>query len=190
MRRIVVALVTAVLASARFASGAAISVAGAECGSPPLLGLTVTVPASGTNITGSACPDGSFGAIFGGTGTGDGALYGSPVQTVDFSFTGDVNQLLANFEFIPGSAFDTVTQTRTGFRLSGTGILACLPSPESDSHCFTDALVTFRDFPSGTSLQVTAVNGITAVPEPATSALLVSGLGAALIRRRRRGRRS
>ncbi len=191
MRRVVFALLVAVVGSARFASGAAISVAGAECGSPPLLGLTLTVPITGSNITGEACPDGSFGAIFGNTGSGDsGPLYGSPVQTIDFSFTGDVSQLLANFEFLSGSAFDTVVPTETGFRLSGGGIFACIPTPAVDLNCFTDAVVTFRGFPAGTSLQVTAVNGITApVPEPATAALILSGVSAALIRRGRGRRR-
>jgi hypothetical protein len=187
MRRVVLALVAAVLASARFASGAAISVAGADCGSPPLLGLTMIVPDTGTNITGTACPDGSFGAIFGNTGDGSGPLYGSPVQTIDFSFSGDLSQL-GTLEVIPGSAFDTIEPTETGFRLSGSGIPACLSISLADVSCFTDAVVTFRGFPGGTTLAVTGVNGIS-VPEPATGALILSGVGAVVMRRRNRRRR-
>ena len=102
MRRAAVALFVALGVSVRFASAAAISVAGAECGSPPLLGLTLSVPAGGSNIDGTACPDGSFGAILGDSGP----LYGSPIQTIVFSVS-DPSQL-GNIDSLPGSAFKAV----------------------------------------------------------------------------------
>lgn len=188
MRRVVVALLLAVVGCARFASAAAISVAGADCGSPPLLGLSLTVPVTGTNIDGTACPANSFGSIFGNTGSGDtGPLYGSPIESIGFSIS-DTSQLIG-LEIIKGSAFDSLQITNTGFVLfGGAGIPACAPSLTVDVLCFQDAVVTFRGFTAGTTLQVTAVNGITAVPEPATDALLLTGLGAAAVRRRARRR--
>lgn len=186
MRRIVVALLFAVVAGARFAGAAAISVAGAECGTPPLLGLTLTVPSSGSNL-GTACPENSVGEIFGNTGSGDvGPLYGSPVQTIDFSIS-DLSEL-DGLTIISGSAFDTIVPTPTGFQLTGPGLLACAVTQSTS--CFTDAVVTFRGFTPGTALTVTAVNGITAVPEPATAVLVLGGLGAAAVRRKRSANRS
>ena len=64
MRRVLFVLVLAVVSSVRFASAAAISVAGADCGTNPLLGLTFST-ATGTNLplivssSGVACPEGN-----------------------------------------------------------------------------------------------------------------------------------
>ncbi|HTI39679.1 MAG TPA: PEP-CTERM sorting domain-containing protein [Vicinamibacterales bacterium] len=186
MRRVAVALLFAMLATVRFAHAAAISVAGAECGSPPLLGLQIIVPATGSNL-GTACPDNSFGSIFGDTGGGEtGPLYGSPLLTIDFTVS-DLSAL-ANLEILQGSAFDKLVTTPTGFELQGGGILACAPSKDPATDCFPDAVVTFSDFNPGTVLRVTAVNGV-AVPEPATTALILSGMTAAFVRRRARRRK-
>jgi hypothetical protein len=192
MRRIVFAVLIAVVGSARFASAAAISVAGAECGTPPLLGLSFTAGSTGTNLTlidtstGSvACPTtdlGSFG--FGAIvdEDTDTPLYGPNITSLDVMITGLTSD--TTLEILNGFAFDTIDSLGNNlYRLSGgTGIhiqcstirVFCAPD---------DALILFDGFRDGASFMVTAVNP---VPEPATGALILTGLSAALVRRRRR----
>jgi len=193
MRRIVFALLIAVVGSARFASAAAISVAGAECGTPPLLGLSFTAGSTGSNLTlidtntGTvACPTNTdlgslgFGAIVDDkTAT---TLYGPDITSVDLKITGLTPN--TTIDLLNGFAFDTIEFLGNDtYRLSGgTGIhIQC-----SELRVFCapkDALILFDEFPEGTSFEVTAVNP---VPEPATGALILTGLSAALVRRRRR----
>ena len=178
MRRVIVALLFAVVASARFASAAAISVAGAECGSPPLLGLTFTIGTTGT----TSCP-GAFGSILDVT-TGD-TPYGNPITSIDFTVAGGT---IGNLTVDRNSALPVLTFTNDGFQLSGgNGITAgCSRDPV---FCIKDVLITVpitEGLTPETTFRVTAVNGISAVPEPATAALLLSGLSAALVRRRAR----
>lgn len=208
MRRIVVALLFTVVASARFASAAAISVAGAECGTPPLGSLTFTAPASGSNLllvtttNGTvACPALSQGQTLGDFGFGaivvNGTpLYGNTITSLDVAITGVSDVALLNQSLFPNIpfAFATIDSVGNGeFRLSGgTGIQISCPLTTADSlRCAPlDALILFNDFAPGTVFTVTAVNGISTVPEPATSALLLAGFSAAFVRRRVRRRRN
>jgi hypothetical protein len=196
MRRIAFALVVVLAVSSRLAAAAAISVAGADCGTDPLLGLTFTT-ATGTNLplvvngSGVACPSGGIGlgAIVGESGSGQSApLYGVDITSIQFEVS-DPSQL-ANLEILRGSALDQLTLTTSGFLLTGNvGIqIFCnifdvegLPGTCSP----VDALITFSGFEPGTTFTVSAVNGIPAVPEPATLSLFGTGLAAALVRRRR-----
>jgi hypothetical protein len=184
MRRVVVALLFAVVASTRFASAAAISVAGAECGSDPLLGLTFTIATTGN----TSCP-GAFGSIL--DSSGDPA-YGDPITSIDFTI---VNGTLNPDDLTVGenSALPDLTFTDSGFQLSGGEIpVGCFFTTTDVGFCITDVLITFPNtegLTSDTIFKVTAVNGITAVPEPATGALLLAGLSAAFVRRRARRRR-
>ena len=181
MRRVVIALLFAVVASARFAGAAAISVAGAECGSPPLLGLEFSIDTTGS----TSCP-GAFGSILD-LSSGD-TPYGNPITSIDFTVTGGS---IGNLTVDPHSALPVLTFTNFGFELSGgNGITAgCSRDP---IFCITDVLITFpitEGLTSDTIFKVTAVNGVTTVPEPATAALILSGLGAAFLRRRAGRRR-
>jgi PEP-CTERM motif len=196
MRRILPGLFLAVLGTCQVASAAAISVAGTDCGTDQLLGLSFIVPITGTNIpTGTACPENNLGvgSIVGDNGSGGtGPLYGSPITSIEFTLS-DLSQL-EGLEVLAGSALGTgeggITFTRTGFILSGgAGIsIFCGPLTGADldgSFCSPiDAVILFRGFEPGTEFTVSAVNGIT-VPEPASLALLAMGAGAAAIRRRR-----
>lgn len=177
MRRVMVAFLFSVVAGARLASAAAISVAGAECGSPPLLGLEFSITTTGS----TSCP-GAFGSIL--DLSSDAMPYGNPITSIDFTVTGGS---ISNLTVDPHSALPVLTPTGVGFQLSGdTGITAgCFGT--TDILCTTDVLITFPNtegLTADTVFKVTAVNGITTVPEPATSALLLSGLGAAFVRRR------
>ena len=196
MRRILPGLFLAVLGTCQLASAASISVAGTDCGTDQLLGLTFIVPITGTNIpTGTACPENNLGvgSIVGDNGSGGtGPLYGSPITSIEFRLT-DLAQL-DGLEVLPGSALGTgeggITFTKTGFILSGgAGInIFCGPLIDGDVGGLgcspIDAVILFRGFDPGTEFTVSAVNGI-AVPEPASLALLLTGAGAAAIRRRR-----
>jgi len=198
IRRVVLAAVF-LAAACRVASAAAISVAGADCGTDPLLGLTFTT-ATGTNlplvVNGSvACPAGGLGlgAIVGEPGSGNsGPLYGPAITSIEFDVSDPAQ--LGNLEILRGSLLDHITLTSTGFLLTGDpgiqigcgfptdieggGSVVCSP---------TDALITFSGFEANTTFTVAAVNGIpAAVPEPATLTLLATGLAAVAIRRRRR----
>jgi hypothetical protein len=183
MRRVMFALLFAVVASARFASAAAISVAGAECGTPPLLGLTFTIDTIGT----TSCP-GAIGSILD-LPSGD-TPYGDPITSIDFTVTGGS---ISNLTVAENSALSTLTFTNLGFELSSdVGIPVGCSFTNDVRFCITDVLITFPNtegLTSGTTFKVTAVNGITAVPEPATSALLLTGLSAAFVRRRARRQR-
>jgi hypothetical protein len=199
MRRVVLALIVVLAGSCRLASAAAISVAGADCGTNPLLGLTFTT-LTGTNLplvlnsAGVACPsDGiGLGAIIGEPGSGDsGPLYGLAITSIEFAIS-DPSQL-DGLEILKGSALDHFTLTRTGFILTGDPGLTIGCSFDFDvavgsSLCAPrDALISFSGFEANTTFTVAAVNGITApVPEPASLTLLATGVAAAAIRRRRR----
>jgi hypothetical protein len=202
MRRVALAVIVLVAASCRLASAAAISVAGADCGTDPLLGLTFTT-ATGTNLplvlngSGVACPSGGIGlgAIIGEPGSGDaGPLYGLAITSIEFEVSDPAQ--LDGLEILKGSALDHLTLTRTGFVLTGDpGIeigctilfdvegapIVCSPK---------DALITFSGFEPDTTFSVAAVNGIAAVPEPASLTLLGIGTAAAAAIRRRRQTRS
>jgi hypothetical protein len=200
MGRVALAFLFAVVASARFASAAAISVAGADCGSDPLLGLTF-VSATGSNLSslvlntsGSLCPSDNlgFGAI---VNTSDSApLYGPSITSLDLMITNpDVS--ITDLTSLQGSAFTEITPIGNDtFRLSGgDGIqVSCLSSVRTENFsqpvCSpVDALITFDGFAKNTTFAVTAVNP---VPEPATGALVLTGLGAVFLLGRRARRRA
>lgn len=201
MRRVLFALL-ALAASSRMASAAAISVAGADCGTPPLLGLTFSAGLLGTNIStsGVACPADNvgLGAILGpGNSGGQTGLYGPSITslTIDISNPQQLGTQ-PSLDILRGSELRTVTFTPTGFILSDkTGIQIGCTFPVltegngGDAVCSPrDALITFSGFAPDTLFTVSAVNDIPAVPEPATLTLLGSGLAAAALRRRVRGR--
>jgi PEP-CTERM motif len=179
MRRIFQGLLLTLFGTCHLASAAGISVAGADCGSDPLLGLTFTVPTTGT----TACPGVAIGGIVGPDGS---PLYGTSITSIQFTIS-DLSQLVG-LTVLDSSALGSLSFTPTGFILSGgVGILACAePFIGLDAvvqPCFADAVIRLEDF-TGTQFTVTGVNGVT-VPEPATMTLLLMGTGAAAFRRRR-----
>jgi len=183
MRRIVLALLVAVVGSARFASGAAISVAGAECGTDQLLGL----PFSATGNAGTTlCPDVAVGSVLDSSGQ---PLYGNPITSIQFTLvSGSVDTLTTD----PNSELPDLTRTGSTFLLSGrNGIqVGCLLTTGDFQTCINDVVIRFTNtigLSDDAAFKVTAVND-SVVPEPATGALLLSGLGAALVRRVRRRR--
>ncbi|HYT76608.1 MAG TPA: PEP-CTERM sorting domain-containing protein [Vicinamibacterales bacterium] len=183
MRRIFQGLLLVLFGTCHLASAAAISVAGADCGTDQLLGLTFTVPTAGT----AACPDVAIGGI---VGTDGSPLYGLAITSVEFTIS-DLSQLDGLF-VLEGSALGTgeggLTFTPTGFILSGSPgiVIGCVIVADGGGISCSpkDAVITLRGFTSGTQFTVTGVNGIT-VPEPATMTLLLMGAGAAAFRRRR-----
>jgi len=198
MRRVVLfAMVFAVVASARLATAAAISVAGAECGSDPLLGLSFTTT-TGTNLpllvnaSGVACPENNIGIGAIVNDSGSAPLYGTTITSLDLMIAADVP--LSSLETLRGSVFTDITPLGNDlFRLSGgPGIqITCLLGPPTTDTRLPicspkDALITFSGFPENTTFTVTAVNP---VPEPASTALMVAGVSAMLVRRRARSRR-
>jgi len=171
------------------ARGAIISVGGDECGTDPLLGLTFTLPPPLVSCSSSPDPvQGIAGAVSpaGTTGT----LYGSDILSVDFLVTPTNLSFLPSLTVGESSALTMIQLIPGGFRLfnpSGPGIC-----PDGPSTCPVDVLITLtglapEDF--GTSFTVSAVNTTQRVPEPATIALVATGL-AAVFARKRRSRRS
>jgi hypothetical protein len=196
MRRVVIGLCVTLLLTCRLAQAAAISVAGADCGTDPLLGLTFTAPLSGSSgaLDGAGCPTGGFGlgSIVDGSGAG---LYGPVVNSIQFSIS-DPGQVLSSGLSVFGAIGTDpggVEFTETGFRLSGgPGIYATctfIGGRTFDGPCgYKDALITFSGFEAGTQFTVVAVNGISTVPEPGTLGLLLTGLGGTVASRRWRVR--
>jgi hypothetical protein len=184
------------LASGR-ASAATISVAGNDCGTPHLLGLTF-VTTTGTNIgTGTpGCPEVGIGAIIDppppGGGGGGGILYGLNITSIGFQII-DPNGQLPAVQVDQGSALGaglTIPDPGAGFLLTDPkGIsIVCGPldvdaAPVCGPH---DVVIFFSGFNPGTEFRITSVNGLTAVPEPATLSLFAGGLALAALRRRRR----
>jgi hypothetical protein len=195
MRRIALALFAAVICSARLASGAAISLAGADCGTPELLGLSFNADvfgASASFTSSTACPGVAIGSILGPTGS---PLYGGAgITSVEFAIS-DPSQLDGGLTILPGSQLSTVTFTPTGFILSGGPIGTCgFFTPTADAtgiHPCADVAIRFEGFDPGTSFTVTSVNdqAVSTVPEPATLSLLLAGGAAARWRLRRTSRR-
>jgi hypothetical protein len=198
MRRIVLAVIVLLAAGCRLASAAAISVAGADCGTDPLLGLSFKT-LTGTNLpltgSGAACPaDGmGLGAIIGEPGSGEsGPLYGPAITSIEFDISNPLELRKAGLDILEGSELTHVSWTNTGFILTGDpGITIGCTSLDIEIGRFcspSDALITFSGFAPNTTFTVAAVNGIPApVPEPATLSLLAVGAAAAAaIRRRRR----
>ncbi|MEN3339047.1 MAG: hypothetical protein V7647_2723 [Acidobacteriota bacterium] len=196
MRRVVIGLCVTLLFTCRLAQAAAISVAGADCGTDPLLGLTfTTLTGSSGGLDGAGCPTGGFG--LGAIAGSGGPLYGPVVNSIEFSIS-DPGQVVSSGLTVTGGAIGSgptglVEYTETGFRLSGGfGIYApCtfIGEGTSDGPCgFKDALITFSGFEAGTQFTVVAVNGISSVPEPGTLGLLLTGLGGAVAGRRWRVR--
>ena len=196
MRRVVFGLCVTLFLTCRLAQAAAISVAGADCGTDPLLGLTFTTLTGASAPLIAGCPTGGFGlgSIVNGSG---GSLYGPVVNSIEFSISDRAqftdNPLTVLYTSAIGAGEGGLLEyTETGFRLSGgPGIFApcTFAGVTYDGPCgHRDALVTFSGFTAGTEFTVVAVNGISAVPEPGTLGLLLTGLGAAVVGRRRRGR--
>jgi hypothetical protein len=191
MRRVVFGLCVTLFLTCRLAQAAAISVAGADCGTDPLLGLTFTTLTGSSGALDSAgCPTLGFG--LGSIAGSEGSLYGPVVNSIEFRIS-DPGQVLASGLTVSGGAIGSgptgvIEYTETGFRLSGGfGIYApcTFIGGTSDGPCgFKDALITFSGFEAGTVFTVAAVNGIAAVPEPGTLGLLLAGLGAAVAGRR------
>src|SRR5215216_5997077 len=86
MRRLSILLLLPLLLVSRSAFAARISLAGSDCGTDPLLGLTFTATTVAGGVTGTtACPDVAIGAIVDPTGTTP--LYGTSITSVGFSIT-------------------------------------------------------------------------------------------------------
>ncbi len=197
MRRVVFGLCVTLFLTCRLAQAASISLAGADCGTDPLLGLTfTTLTGTSAALNSAGCPTGGFGlgSIVNGSG---GSLYGPVVNSIEFSisdraqFTDNPLTVLYTSAIGAGEG-GLLVYTETGFRLSGgPGIFApcTFVGVTYDGPCgYRDALITFSGFAAGTEFTVVAVNGISAVPEPGTLGLLLTGVGAAIVSRRRRGR--
>jgi hypothetical protein len=179
------------------AYAATISVASADCGTPVLLGLTF-VTTTGSNIgTGSAgCPEVGIGAIIdpGGSGGGGGSpLYGLNITSIGFLIidpSGHPPSIVVDLDSALGAGM-TIPEPGGGFLLTDPkGIsIVCRGDFDAAPLCFPhDAVIFFSGFTPGTEFRVTLVNGVAAVPEPATLSLLAGGLAAAAWRRRRRSR--
>jgi hypothetical protein len=193
MRRIAILLLLPLLLVSRSAYAARISLAGADCGTDPLLGLSFTVntPAGGVQGT-VACPEVAIGAIV--DPTGFTPLYGSSITSVGFSIT-NPEQINSDNPLVvdDGSSIGantTFESAEGGFLLTGGSVdINCGSSFTYDTAppCSPRDLTIFIEgFEQGTTFRVTSVNGIS-VPEPATMSLLLAGLAAGALRRRRSG---
>lgn len=189
MRQLRVAMLVPVFACAMSvgnARGAVISVSGDECGTPPLLGLTFTLPTAFENCSSSPTPiQGIAGSV---SDDDPGTVYGDDILSIDFLVTTTNPLFFQSLRVGDGSALTMIELIPGGFRLfneSGPGIC-----PDGPSTCPVDVLITLGDLAPedlGTSIRVTAVN-TTQVPEPAAVAFIATGL-AGVVARRRRSRR-
>ena len=192
MRRVVLfAMVFAVVASART------SICLSEEAVRTRIGLSFTTT-TGTNLpllvnaSGVACPENNIGIGAIVNDSGSAPLYGTTITSLDLMIATDVP--LSSLETLRGSVFTDITPLGNDlFRLSGgPGIqITCLLGPPTTDTRLPicspkDALITFSGFPENTTFTVTAVNP---VPEPASTALIVAGVSAMLVRRRARSRR-
>lgn len=181
------------------AYAATISVAGSDCGTPQLLGLSF-VTTTGSNIgTGSVgCPEVGIGAIIdpiGGGGSGS-PLYGLNITSIGFRIvdpTGNPPTVFVDPLSSLGAGM-TFTDPGAGFVLNdpkGIEIVCRSIGDVVDTRPICsppDVSIFFSGFNPGTQFIVTSVNGVAAVPEPATLSLFGGGLALAALRRRRRSR--
>lgn len=188
MRQLRVAMLVPVFACAMSvgnARGAVISVSGDECGTPPLLGLTFTLPTALENCSSSPDPIQGIAGSVSPEDDGPGTVYGDDILSIDFLVTTTNPLFFQSLRVGDGSALTTIELIPGGFRLFnefGPGIC-----PDGPSTCPVDVLITLADLAPedlGTSITVTAVN-TTQVPEPAAVAFVATGLAAVVARRRR-----
>jgi hypothetical protein len=121
-------------------------------------------------------------------------LTGEPIGFLDVSYTLPPNPgpLVFSAEDLPGFfAFEAADSSAAIFQGGGIPSGSCELDGEPElavsqvPNCFGgEFLVDVIGFPNGTEIAMTAA--ATAVPEPTTIALLVSGLAGAALRRRRR----
>ena len=194
MRQLRFALLVPVIVCAASVGNARAATMGLEsdnCGTPPLLGLTIRFPTSLVSCGASTldATSGGIGSVFDmDTST---PLYGNEITSITLLLS---VAPLTPVTLTPNttSIFNSIVASPDGTSLfiSGPGFLVCTDGP---SVCPNIDLVigALSGFAEGTTITVTAVNGAaTAVPEPATLALVSSGLAAVLARRRSRLRSS
>jgi hypothetical protein len=167
-----------------------IALAGDECASPDLLGLSLVVGGpAGQTIVG--CDTAEFNGLaggFGGISDGTTPFYGEFIDSIELQIVG-----LAPDDEVTASdsslnELDLIQDLGDGrFRLfsDGSGLDVC-----SLDLCLEDGVLFFSDLPGDRELTITvvAVNDL-AVPEPATLVLTALGLaGLATRRSNARGR--
>jgi hypothetical protein len=193
MRRLALLLLLPLLLVSRSAYAARISLAGADCGTDPLLGLSFTVDTVSGGVQGTvACPEVAIGGIV--DSSGFTPLYGSSITSVGFTISNpgqitESNPLVVD----DGSAIaanQIFTSVEEGFLLSGGSVdIGCgiIVGDDTPFPCSPRDLTIFiSGFEPGTTFTVTSVNGISVpVPEPASISLLLAGLAAGALRRRR-----